>query len=356
MTKSIRRAAMVVSLSAALGGGATAPAVAAPAWNWGLPEELYEQTCASIGAPGLIGYQEELGTSVRAGMLVDPQDLPKVGEVFYGGAMIAAVGGCSAKGIVPEVVPPVGVELAVSAANPVRCHYTLPDGSDTPITDGCPQQLQPGTQGGFSLAPGGNPANAWSDVGRVPGAPDLSRPQLEILYFEFPLRASRPLTGLPGGPSCAERAARVGPCPRAGAGDFLQVPVKVFTLGGTPTLTPAIGLFAEPGAGGAAGGRLVSAPRSLRIRRALRGIGVTVAVPADGARVTATLSARRLGRIAVARRNSARAGTLRLRLKPTRRAARRLRRARAVTATLRVKIAVPGRPGLQETATIRLRR
>ena len=116
----MKRAAYVAAVTGALMAAAAAPASAAPDWNFGLPEELYEQTCASIGAGGLIGYQEELGTSVRAGVYVDPQNIPKIGEVFYGGVMIAAVGGCSDKSAIPEVVPPAGVELAVSAANPVR--------------------------------------------------------------------------------------------------------------------------------------------------------------------------------------------------------------------------------------------
>jgi hypothetical protein len=348
---------------------AAAPAAAAPDWNYGLPEETRELTCASIGAGPLVGTQTEVGTSTRAGMLVDPQDIPSVGEVFYGGVMIAAVGGCTAKAVIPEVVPPLGVDLAISAANPVRCHYTLPDGSDTQITDGCPQALQPGTHEGFSLAPGGTPTNSWMGIGKIPGTPDLARPQLEILYLEFPLRASRPLTGLPGNPSCATRAIQAGPCRRDAAGDYLQVAVQVFAIGGAPTLAPAIGLVVQPGeaGGGEAGGggtgppgspgaRLLTAPRALRIRSALGGIPITVTVPANNTRVTATLSARRLGRIAVARRTRARAGRLRLRLKPTRNAARRLRRSASLTATLRVSVRAPGARPATATARIRLRR
>ena len=257
---------------------AAAPAAAAPEWNYGLPEETQELTCTSIGAGPLVGTQTEVATSARAGMLVDAQDIPKVGEVFYGGVMIGAVGGCTAKTVIPEVVPPLGVDLAVSATTPVRCHYTLPDGSDTRITEGCPQALQPGTHDGFSLSPGGTPTNSWTGIGKIPGTPDLSRPQLEVLYLEFPLRSSRPLTGLPGNPTCATRAIQAGPCRRDAAGDFLQVAVQVFASGGAPTLAPAIGLVVEPGAagGGATGGspasQLLTAPRTVRIRSALRGI------------------------------------------------------------------------------------
>jgi hypothetical protein len=76
----------------------------------------------------------------------------------------------------------------------------------------------------------------------------------------------------------------------------------------------------------------------------------------NGARVTATLRAPRIGRIAVVRRARVKAGRLTLRLKPTRAAARRLLRASTVRATLRVTVRIPGR-GTTETATvIRLRR
>ena len=369
MRSKTQRVAAVLALSSALGAAAATSASAAAEWDYGLPEYDYEQTCQSIGGGG--GYYEEVGTSTRTGMLVDGQDLPRVGEVFYGGVMIAAVGGCSAKSVIPEVVPPLGVELAVSAANPVRCHYTLPDGSDTQIVDSCPQSPQPGTQGGLSLAPGGNPNNAWVGIGKIPGTPDLTRPQLEILYIEFPLRASRPLTGLPGGPSCAARALQTGPCPRASAGDFLQVATQVFALGGAPTLASAIGLVVAPAGGGGGGGvptpvapggsandstSLLTAPRSLRIRSAVKGIPFTVVVPVGGAQVTATLSTPRIGRIASTRRSGVGAGELRLRLKPTRAAARKLRRTRATVATLRVRISFPGRPAAVESARIRLRR
>ena len=364
------RVAAVLAMTSAIGAVAPASAFAAAEWDYGLPEDAYEQTCQSIGGGG--GYFEEVGTSTRTGMLVDPQAVPRVGEVFYGGVMIAAVGGCSDKSVIPEVVPPLGVELAVSPAHPVRCHYTLPDGSDTQIVDGCPQSPQPGTHGGFSVAPGGDPANAWVGIGKIPGTPALTHPRLEILYLEFPLRSSRPLHGLPGGPSCAAHTLQTGPCPRESAGDFLQVATQVFALGGAPTLSSAIGLVVGPagttpvvgaaptpvttGGGGSGGKRLLTAPRSLRLRRALKGFRFTVAVPVDGARVTATLSARRIGRIASTRRSAVRAGALRLRLKPTRAAARKLRRHPATIATLLVRISAPGRPAAVETTRIRLRR
>jgi hypothetical protein len=356
----MRRAASVLIAAAAVTAVAAAPAAAAPDWNYGLPEELFETTCLGI-VDG--SGRTELGTSLRAGMFIDSENIPKVGEVFYGAVSIGAAGGCVAKAAQPEVIPPEGVELAVSAANPVRCHFFIgEDNSDTPIVDSCPQNPRPGPMGGLSLSPNGDPDNVWIDIGKIPGTTDnLTRPRLEILYIEFPLRASRPLTGLPGGPSCAARASRTGPCPAASAGDFLQVPTKLFVLGGTPVLTPAVGLTVEPSAGAAPGPQspatgLVTAPSSVRIGAAVRGIAVRVAVPASGARVTATLRAPGIGRIAVVRRSGVRAGRLALRLRPTRAAARRLRQATSVTATLRVTVRVPGQAPRTETSRIRLRR
>ncbi|HYI84701.1 MAG TPA: hypothetical protein VEX11_16030 [Acetobacteraceae bacterium] len=328
---------------------AAEPAAAAREWNDGLPEDHFTQTCESIGGVG--GYREEHSSQVRVGTFVDPQRIPKVGEVFYARVAMAAVGGCGEKSFIPEVVPPVGVEVAISAANPVRCHYTLPDGTDTAL-GGCPQALKPGPHGGLSLAPNGDPANAWTGVGKIPGTPALTRPQVEIVYIEFPLRATRPLQGLPGGPTCPERTLRTGPCGRDVAGDFLQVAVTVYDVS-TPVLTAAIGLVV--GARGA-NGPLVTVARSMRLGKAVKGIPVRVAVPADGARVSVTLTAKRFGRISGVKRNDVKAGKLRLRIKPTRRAARMLRRASTLTAALRVTVKLPGQATRTESVKIRLRR
>ena len=355
----------MLAVVAGLVGFAAAPAVAAPEWNDGLPEDHFTQTCESIGGVG--GFREEHSSQVKAGTFVDPQNIPNVGDVFYARVAMAAVGGCGDKSFIPEVVPPLGVEMAISAATPVRCHYTLPDGSDTAL-GGCPQAPQAGPHGGLSLAPDGNPNNAWTGVGRIPGTPALTRPQVEIVYIEFPLRASRPLNGLPGGPTCTERTMRTGPCPRAAAADFLQVPVTVFDVS-TPVLTAAIGLVVEAGDGGSPAptppgepgadgnsGRLLTVASSVGIRRAAKGIPIRITVPADGARISVTLIAKRFGRIAVVKRKGVKAGVLRLRMKPTRRVARRLRRARPSKATVTLTVKVPGQAKTVERADIRLRR
>ena len=103
-------------------------------------------------------------------------------------------------------------------------------------------------------------------------------------------------------------------------------------------------------------GSLVTVARSMRLRNAVKGIPLRVTVPADGARVAATLTAKGFGRISVVKRNGVKAGSLRLRMKPTRLAARKLRRASAMTASLRVSVKVPGQSATVETIRIRLRR
>ena len=301
------------------------------------------------------GYREEHSSQVRTGTFVDAQSIPRVG----GGLLRPRDDGRGRrlrdKSFIPEVVAPLGVEVAISDANPVRCHYTLPDGSDTAL-GGCPQRLQTGPHGGLSLAPDGNPNNAWTGVGKIAGTPALTRPQVEIVHIEFPLRASRPMKGLPGGPTCTARTLRTGLCNRDAAGDFLQVAVTVYDVS-IPVLTPAIGLVVSAsGDSTPARGSLVTVPRSMRLRSAVNGIPLRVMVPADGARVSATLTAKGLGRISVVKRNGVKAGSLRLRMKPTRQAARKLRRASAVAASLRVTVKVPGQPTIVETNTIRLRR
>lgn len=328
------------------------PAQAAPDWELGLPEETTEESCVSLGNADLLIYETNI--SARAGMLLDPQDLPEVGEVFYGSVWIGQVRGCFDDAVAPEVLPPTGVELAISAQNPVRCHSTpVAGGAQTPISAaaGCPQNPGPGLYGGRSLAPNGDNTQVWTMAAG------------EIFVIEFPLRASRPLTGLPGGPSCPERANRTGPCPRESAGDFLQTPIKVIDNGFSPVLTPALGLFSVAGGGGpsAGGAGLFEAPRSMRIRRALKGVRIRVSVPSDGSTVTATLRARGLrglrgGVIARAGKRRAKAGVLKLRLKPSRAARRALLGKRRVQATLRVEVKPRGGAALRDSTKLTLRR
>jgi len=308
------------------------------------------------------------GNAATAGFRNDPQALPKVGEVFYGAAVVGSIGGCadSAAGIEP--VPPVGVDLAISAQNPVRCYYASVQAPSQPVelspANGCGQTPSQGFFGPRLLSgPGAG--------GTFPLVLDSQR----ILTVEFPLRASRPLKGSPS-LSCGRRAGVDKACPPEQAGDNLQVNV-VSVDGGSNFLAPHVGLFVEPGpaapapgtapspsptAPGASPAELrVTAPDRLRLRRALAGVRIAVQVPADGSRVRATLTARGLrglrgGRVASVSRRSAGAGRLALRLRPRRAAARALRRAGRATLTLRVTVRPPGQPAQRARERIRIRR
>ena len=104
-------------------------------------------------------------------------------------------------------------------------------------------------------------------------------------------------------------------------------------------------------------------PRSLKLKQLLRGLTVTVNVATAGSTVTAAADRQRPAHRAQrldrqddrdrqGKRRKAKAGALRLRLKPTRKAARALRRTkRALKLRLKVRVAPPA--GKAQTATTR---
>lgn len=276
----------------------------------------------------------------------------QVGQVFYAAALVAAIDPCWPQVTSIEVVPPAGVELAISAATPVRCSYSDNQGPAEVVGPelGCPQQASAGAYG-VLLNRTGAQGPLWDLQGKEP------------LTVEFPLRSSRPLNGVVG-LSCGRRANADPPCRPEQAGDQLQI--GYFVASSLDTwLVPHVGLFAQGAATGTpattAAGLSMTVPRALRIRRALRGIPITVQVTGDAvvsARVTAArLRGRGVRRGLIARvTRRAKAGALKLRLKPSRAAARALRRKRLVTATVRVTMTVRGQAPKTGSASIRLRR
>lgn len=286
-------------------------------------------------------------TGAQGAVLVDKR--PKqAGEVFYAAALVAPASNCFAQVTTIEVVPPVGVELAISAATPVLCKYD--DASGPPETvgpaEGCPQQALSGAYGFLLNRSAGPKAPLWDLLNKEP------------LQVSVPLRASRALAGQ-ASIACGRSPGVSPPCRREQAGDNLQV--GYYVSGATSTwLVPNVGLTVA-GASTAAAVPTATArvslavPRALRIRRALRGIPVTVRVPSAGL-VRARVSAARLrgvrGGLIARTTRRAEAGTLRLRLKPSRRAARALRRARRVVATVRVTVTPTG--GTAQTASSRV--
>ena len=368
-----RRATAILAAASALALAPASPAAAEPTWYDGSSENSTVPLCFSgTPATGVVG---------KAWLQADPAAPTRVGDVFYASVTAGTVGsGCVDPFVDPEVILPAGVELAVSAQQPIRCYSDdITTGARTEVTpaQGCGQAPTRGFHG-LQLLNTSRPDGLWP------------LPAGKAIDIWFPLRSTRPLAGgLLLSPGCGRPGANGGgrpPCRPDQAGDNLQIGVWVIDGYGDPWLAPQIGLQVAAAPAGAVAGttttapaptpaptgtapagtpapaaapapRLLTAPRSLRIRTALRGgIPVTVAVPAARARVTATLSAPRLGRLATVRRSGVRAGSLRLRVKPTRTAARRLRRARTVTATLRVTVRVPGRRASSASSRIRLSR
>ena len=359
MKNASRRIASLLVLLAAL--LLAAPANAALQWHTGTSESSYVLNCA---------FGQEPGIQANAEFQSDPQAVPTVGQVFYVRSVIARIGdGCGIDmlGHV-EIVPPPGVTTAISAQHPVRCEWMdITTGALSPA-GGCPQEAQEAVYGpGFDqLTPGGStPTYPWRIAYQ------------QALVIEVPLRSNRGLQGT--SPSCS-RWEGAPPCTLPSqSGDTLQFTIRMLDAWSSAWLSPYVPLFvdgaASPGAkapgagtpGGGPGGKaglLASAPRSLKLKQLLRGLRVTVNVPTAGSTVTAQLTAAGLRAvrsasiakvtvIARATRRKAKAGSLRLRLKPTRKAARALRRTkRALKLKLKVRVAPPA--GKAQIATTRI--
>ena len=355
MKNASRRIASLLVLLAAL--LLAAPANAALQWHTGTSESSYVLNC---------NFSQEPGIQANAEFQADPQALPRVGEVFYVRSVIARIGdGCGIDmlGHV-EIVPPPGVTTAISAQHPVRCQWMdITTGALSPA-GGCPQEAQEAVYGpGFDqLTPGGStPTYPWRIAYR------------QALVIEIPLLSNRGLQGT--APTCS-RFEGAPPCTTPSqSGDTLQFTIRMLDAWSSAWLSPYVPLFVQgagggsggnaPGAGGGGGagkaGLLASAPRSLKLKQLLRGLRVTVNVPTSGSTVTAQLTASGLRGarsasiakttvIARTTRRKAKAGTLQLRLKPTRKAARALRRTKR-SLKLRLKVRVSPPAGKSQTAT-----
>jgi hypothetical protein len=359
----MRRLIAFTSLLAAL--IVAAPAQAALQWHTGTSESSYVLNC---------NFAQEPGIQANAQFQADPQALPGVGQVFYVRSVIARIGdGCGIDmlGHV-EIVPPPGVTTAISTQHPVRCEWMdITTGALSPA-GGCPQEAQEAVYGpGFDqLTPGGStPTYPWRIAYQ------------QALVIEIPLRSNRGLQGT--SPSCS-RWEGAPPCTTPSqSGDTLQFTIRMLDAWSSAWLSPYVPLFVSgaggagtqgPGAGAPGGGAgagkaglLTSAPRALKLKQLLRGLPVTVNVATSGSTVRAQLTASGLRAarsasiakttmIARATRRKAKAGTLRLRLKPTRKAARALRRTRRpLKLRLKVRVAPPAGKAQTATTTITVR-
>jgi hypothetical protein len=356
MSSFMRRLIVLTSLLVVLLGAA--PAEAALQWHSGTSESSYVLDC---------NFSQQPGIQANAEFQADPQAIPGVGDVFYVRSVISRIGdGCGIDmlGHV-EIVPPPGVTAAISGQHPVRCQWLDIATGALSAAGGCPQEVQEAVYGpGFDqLTPAGaTPTYPWRIAYR------------QALVIEIPLRSNRGLQGT--SPTCG-RLEGDPPCTAPSQSrDTLQFTIRMLDAWSSAWLSPYVPLFVDgaggPGAktpnagGGGAGtaGLLASAPRSLKLKQLLRGLPVTVNVAAAGSTVTAMLTASGLRRarnasiakvtvIARATRRRAKVGTLRLRLKPTRKAARALRRTkRALKLRLKVRVTPPA--GKAQTATTRI--
>jgi hypothetical protein len=337
-------------------------AEAALQWHPGTSESSYVLDC---------NFNQQPGIQANAEFQADPQAIPRVGDVFYVRSVIARIGdGCGIDmlGHV-EIVPPPGVTPAISGQHPVRCQWLDIATGALSAAGGCPQEVQEAVYGpGFDqLTPGGaTPTYPWRIAYQ------------QALVIEIPLRSNRSLQGT--NPTCG-RFEGDPPCTASSqSGDTLQFTVRMLDAWSSAWLSPYVPLFVNgsgapgaktPGAntpggedGAGKAGLLASAPRSLKLKQLLRGLPVTVNVATGGSTVTAQLTAGSLRRarsasvakvtvIARGTRRRAKAGILRLRLKPTRKAARALRRTkRPLKLRLKVRVAPPA--GKAQTATARI--
>ena len=127
------------------------PAAAAVTRHDGVTRFNWGRNCESV----IYGYPYvEAAAGLVAGVLYDDAAPPKTGEVFYvvfEGAGIGDPYPCVGQKMKPDILLPAGVDLAVSAANPIRCvrwDYGEGDPVSTPETALCPTAPQPPELGG----------------------------------------------------------------------------------------------------------------------------------------------------------------------------------------------------------------
>src|SRR4051794_10597354 len=169
-------AARNLAAVAGLGMLAVPTADAAQEWQPGTIEQSTVSNC---------NLDPETGIMANAEFQSDPAKVPNVDDVFYVRTIPGRVGnGCgSGMSVHVEIVPPAGVEPAISPSTPVRCSYMDIDTAALTPAPGCPQAPQAGVYGvAFDQLAGGSPS-PWS----------LAYGQ--ALVIEIPLRSSRGLAG-----------------------------------------------------------------------------------------------------------------------------------------------------------------
>jgi hypothetical protein len=174
------------------------------------------------------------GVSANVGWRSPTGEVPEVGEKFYLRGYLGLVGlPCSGKvAVLPEILVPAGVEYV---DEDVRWDLTRAGAAQDLHTDGL--EFFWGANGGIVIA----------QTGDEP----FELRQGDVLEFQFPVRATRELTGpATQQPECLSRREGTAPCPVSQAGDHLQVAFTVGGHGGDKSyVTPYVGLFAQPAGG-----------------------------------------------------------------------------------------------------------
>jgi hypothetical protein len=338
---------------------------------------MYPPVVYAAQTGGDAGVVEPDDGSVLAG------DGPFYVRAIFGGIDSDCVG---VGGIVSlEFIPPVGVSVVTDPAYPPYWTSISPDGT---------QEVRQSTP--VELSAGPDPGGVIAQLSAGAGGPvwQFQNGGQQIAVY-VPLRTTRRLDGVVA-PACPEIQANnqlVGfagdityddyltlqdtpapaPCPPELAGDNLQVVMNVADTGYPTQIVPYVGLFAtqpasstSPGSGphggqgagtgttsharhgrGSAHTLTVRAPRTLTLKRARQGAGVTVNNAPRGKLVSATLT---LGArvIAQAVRRAQRNGVVTVVLKPNRANAARLH----AGARLRITVSAGG---VRLVCTIRLR-
>ncbi len=224
---------------------ASSPAQAAPQWIPGPLRADRVLDCVSASAGS---YRYGDGVSMQVSYEDDPGSIMKVGDVFYARVQMRLITlPCVKVGVLPEFIPPPGLDYAVDAKHPITWSKS---GSETrPRAEGRLSDMyaDEGTLHGGLILGTGLPQHQYDSRGiwkleRADG----------VLEIRVPFKATRPMKGnLSVVPDCYEtKSAEPGQkfwlvCPPSKAGDHLQVNVGLLDGGDRSSNTSHVGIFAE---------------------------------------------------------------------------------------------------------------
>jgi hypothetical protein len=215
--------AIAIALLAAVLAVAAPTALASYQWTDGVIQESTITNCASIifGNP-----YSEAGAGAYVGAYVDPNNLPHVGDTYYGHTVVAGVGDpCAGTYAHLEVAPPRSSTFAVTSGTPVFCYLGQLGQNGTRDTTDCPAAPTSGIYGGSAFNPTTRNDAVWP------------LPQGYFVEVQFPLTSSASLTGIGHNPC-----------------DCLTGLTKILDGNASPLLTTTEGIFVQPGAPTGGGG------------------------------------------------------------------------------------------------------